>query len=377
MFYPIIKDVKRGFLFVLLVLAAAGLSVHAQDLNLSSDDLRIELRAEGGFHLFIRKKPDIASVLLTESTRDPLRQTDNYAYRAAEWNPINGDEVRLIDGRPLSRGIYSLVSSTPVPHEEFGQAFHVYLPYILYYGYDTGRHGEVYLTDGTYLNIRAFELPFADYRGSFRDNPFAIEAKQLPEEGPPEGKYLKEAVESFAEISNSGGGELIYAKGTDDLTDIIRDALEKEKGKNVDIVICLDTTGSMKKYIDPLRLKLIPMLRELTSDFPSFRIGMVLYKDYYEQYLTRIVPFTSDFGKFQRDLDAIRVMGGGDIPEAVHEALYAGATGFPWEAESKVMFLVGDAPPHPKPRGKITKEMVNKAVNEKGIKLSAVILPNK
>jgi Mg-chelatase subunit ChlD len=231
--------------------------------------------------------------------------------------------------------------------------------------------------DGTYLNIRAFELPYADYRGSFKDNPFEIEAKQLPEEGPPEGKYLKEAVESFAEISNSGGGDLIYATGTDHLTDRLRAALEKEKGKNVDIVICLDTTGSMKKYIDPLRLKLIPMLRELTGSLLSFRIGMVLYKDYFEQYLTRIIPFTNDFGKFQRDLDAIRVMGGGDIPEAVYEALYAGATGFPWEAEAKVMFLVGDAPPHPKPRGKITKEMVNKAVNEKGIKVSAVILPNK
>jgi hypothetical protein len=381
--------VKRFFLTVFLSLAAAGFPVPAQDLNIVRSDLRIELRADGGFHLFIRKKPGIASILLTESTRDPSMQSDNYAYRAGEWNPVNGDEIRLINGMPLSKGLYSLVSSTPAPDEEFGEAFHIYLPYILYYGYETGRHGEVYLMDGTYLNIRTFEFPYADYRGSFKDNPFMLEARQLPPEGipdpppedlpapPPEGKYLKEAAESFAEVARSGGGDLIYAAGTDDLTDKLRTALEKEKGKNVDIVLCLDTTGSMKKYIDPLRLMLVPMLRELAGSFASFRIGMVLYKDYYEQYLTRVIPFTDDFAKFQRDLDAVRVQGGGDIPEAVYEALYAGATGFPWEAESRLMFLAGDAPAHPKPRRNITKEMAFKAAEEKGIKVNAVIFPNK
>ena len=104
---------------------------------------------------------------------------------------------------------------------------------------------------------------------------------------------------------------------------------------------------------------------------------MVLYKDYNDIYLTRIVPFTDDFSKFQRDIDAIRVQGGGDIPEAVFEALYDGATKFPWEAESRVMLLAGDAPPHPRPRGKITKAMVDTAVEERGIKVSAIILPNK
>ncbi|MDR0442320.1 MAG: VWA domain-containing protein [Treponema sp.] len=350
---------------------------YSQDLNISSGDLRIELRTDGGFHLFIRKKPGIASVLLTESTRDPALQSDNYAYRTAEWNPVNGGEIRIIDGIPLPREsrIYSLVSSTPVSHAEFGQAFHIYIPYVLYYGYAPGRHGEVYVKDGTYLNIRAFSLPYADYRGSFKDNPFVLEASQLPPPGPPAGNFLKEAVDKFNEIAKTGGGDLIYAGGTDDLTDKIRDTLQKERGRYIDIVICLDTTGSMKKYIDPVREKLIPMLRDITGSFPSFRIGMVLYKDYHEDYLTKIVPFTDDFAKFQKELDAIRVRGGGDIPEAVYEALHAGATGFPWEAQSKVMILIGDAPPHPKPRGKITKEMVDKAVEEKGIKVNAIILP--
>jgi hypothetical protein len=302
---------------------------------------------------------------------------DNYAYRAGEWNAINGDEMRILNGVPIPREsrIYSLISSTVVNHPLIGDAFHIYIPYILYYGYEDRRHGEVYLTDGTYLNIRSFALPYADYRGAFMDNPFVLEARQEAPAGPPVG-YMVETFETFTEIARAGGGQLIYSRSPDDVVDLIRTILEKETGNPLDIVLCLDTTNSMKKYIDSLRAKLIPMLDEMLSNFPSFRIGMVLFKDYYDLYLTRIVPFTDDFSQFQRDLNAINVSGGGDIPEAVYEALYDGATKFSWEAETRIMLLIGDAPPHPKPRGKITKEMVDNAVDEKNIKVSAMILPN-
>jgi len=367
---------KFRFYFAFTLLAIPVVFLGAQDLNINSEDLRLELRPDGGFHLFIRKKPDISSVLLTESTRDPSMQADNYAYRAGEWNAINGDEIRLLDGVPIPREnrIYSLVSSTVVNHPSFGAAFHIYIPYILYYGYEGGRHGEVYLTDGTYLNIRAFTLPYADYRGRFRDNPFMLEARQKPAFDPPEKIYIRETLDAFKEIAKSGSGDLIYSRGPDDVIDLIKDVLVRERG-TLDIVLCLDTTNSMKKYIDPLREKLIPMLDELLSGFNSFRIGMVMYKDYYEEYVTKIVPFTSDFSQFQSDLNAINVKGGGDIPEAVYEALNEGATKFDWEAETRIMLLIGDAPPHPRPRGKITKVMADNAINEKNIKVHAMLLP--
>jgi Mg-chelatase subunit ChlD len=366
---------KRSLFLILLIIPVVFLN--AQDLSINSEDLRLELRPDGGFHLFIKKKPDISSVLLTESTRDPEMQADNYAYRAGEWNSINGDEIRLLGGVPIPREdhIYSLISSTVVDHPLLGAAFHIYIPYILYYGYESGRHGEVYLTDGTYLNIRAFALPYADYRGAFRDNPYMLEARQRPAFDPPEGIYMRETLDAFKEIAKSGSGDLIYSRGPDDVIDLIRSVLERERGKTLDIVLCLDTTNSMRKYIDPMREKLIPMLDELLRNFPSFRIGMVLFKDYYDAYITRVVPFTSDFPQFQRDLNAIIVRGGGDLPEAVYEALNEGAVSFPWEAESRIMLLIGDGPPHPKPRGKITKEMADNAINERNIKVHAMLLP--
>jgi hypothetical protein len=358
-----------------LFFALSGTSLWAQDLSIDSGDLRIEQRVDGGFHLFIRKKPGIGSVLLTESTRDPTLQAENYAYRPAEWNAINGDEIRILDGQPLPRDsrIRSLVDSTPEVHPELGPAFHIYIPYILYYGYEGGRNGEVYVVDGTFLNIRAFALPYADYRGAFRDNPFVLQVRpQEPLPGPPEGNFMKDTVEAFSKIAT---GDLIYSSGPADLVERIRGALEKEKGKNVDMVLCLDTTGSMRDDIAAVRLRLIPMLEEIIAGFASFRIGMVLYKDYNEEYLNKVIPFTGDFSVFQRNLNAIRVGGGKDIPEAVYEALYEGAVKFPWEAESKIMILIGDAPPHPRPRGKITKEMADQAAVERGLKLHAIILP--
>jgi hypothetical protein len=363
------------YIGIALLFFAASLRLYAQDLAIVQEDLSIEQGTDGGFHLYIRKKPGTGSVLLVESTKDPSRAADNYAYRAPRWNAVNGDEIRILDGAPIPREsrVYSIIDSTPETHGEFGEAFHLYIPYILNFGYENTRHGEIYVTDGTYFNIRAFSLPYGDYRGRFRDNPFELKVTQAPRQGG--GTYMKDTEEAFREIARTGSGSLYYSTGPDDLVERIRGVLEREKGKTVDLVICLDTTNSMKNDIDAVREKLIPMLTEIIGTFSSFRIGMVLYKDYYDEYLTRIVPFTGNFGEFQRTLNAIRVSGGRDIPEAVYEALHEGAAAFPWESETRLMILIGDAPPHPRQRGKISKEMTDREIAGKGIQVNAIILP--
>jgi hypothetical protein len=231
------------------------------------------------------------------------------------------------------------------------------------------------VVDGTYLNIRSFALPYGDYRGAFRDNPYVLRVTQKPLEGPPEGNFMKDTVDAFTEITAAGRGDLVYSTGTDDLIKKIGNILEKEKGKVLDLVLCLDTTSSMQDDIDAVRNSLIPMLRDLTGSFPSFRIGMVLYKDYFDEYLNKVIPFTTNFETFQRNLNAIRVNGGRDIPEAVYEALYEAAVKFSWEGETRMIILIGDAPPHPRQRGKISREMTDEAMLQRDIKVHAIILP--
>ena len=360
------------------VLFLAGNQAFAQDLTIGPDDLRIEMHDDGGFHLYIRKKPDIASVLLTESTQDPSKNADNFAYRAPDWNPVNGDEIRLLNGVPIPREskIYSLISSIPVPYPELGMAFHIYIPWALEYGYQNSRHGEIYVTDGTFFNARAFSLPYADYRGKFQDNPFVLNAVQKAPDKPVLN-FSEDAETAFGEISRQGNGVFLHASDAVDLVDKIDKLLLKQAGKNVDIVLCFDTTSSMGPFISEIKKILVPMLTRTLSNFADWRIGMVLFKDYFDEYLTKRIDFTKDFDLFQRSLNAIRARGGGDVPEAVYEGLYEAADKFPWAAESRQIILIGDAPPHPKPRGKIKPEMVYQLAAEKNLTMSTVILPSK
>ncbi|MDR0524915.1 MAG: VWA domain-containing protein [Spirochaetaceae bacterium] len=354
-----------------------GLKPDEKNLSILQEDTRIEQRVDGGFHLFIRKKPDIASVLLTETTKDPSLQEANYAYRDSQWNPINGDETRLLNDAPIARTsrIWSLIDSTPEPHPELGEAFHIYIPYILLYGYAYTRHGEVYVQNGTYFNIRSFALPYGDYRGAFQDNPFILQTTQKPLEGPPDGNYMRETINTFAEITTSNNGDLIWSRDPQDLVDKIRTLLEKERRKTLDVAICIDTTASMRDDLAAIKAGLPGVLEEMVPEFYDFRIGMVLFRDYNESYLHRIIPFTKDLEVFKKNLQTLQAAGGGDIPEAVYEGLYEGLTKFPWQSEARLIILIGDAPPHPRQRGKVSKDLVTQTAAEQKVKISAIILP--
>jgi Mg-chelatase subunit ChlD len=375
-----------SFIFVVTLIVTTSFfspdTLCAQDLSITSVDLNIEQGSDGGYHLYIKKKPGINSVLLTESTKDPAMQNDNYAFRTAAWNSVNGDEPRLIDGVFLSRnqGIWSLVDSSSEMHPKYGEVFHIYMPYILQYGYDWSRHGEIYVSNGTYFNIRAFELPYADYAGAFHDNSFMLEVAQSVNEKSTETNYMQDTVDAFSVIAamskgkNDEEGSLTRSLGGDDSVKVIQDILIRERGQGLDIVFCLDTTASMKKEIEAIKKYLSAIIRD-ESQFTFMRVGLVLYKDYGDEYVTRMYPFTNDIEYFQSNLMSIKVGGGKDIPEAVHEALFDAAAEFSWMQENRVVILLGDAPPHPRPKGVITQEIAETALMAQRIKVEAIILP--
>ncbi|RKX78959.1 MAG: hypothetical protein DRP87_04890 [Spirochaetes bacterium] len=346
-------------------------------LNITPSDVYIEQSLEGGYDLWIRKKPDIGSVLLTESTADPEKKLPVYALRNPSYHPVNGDEKRMLNGQFLNsaRKLYSLIDSTPEEESRFGEAFHIFIPYIVEYGYPWSRTGEIQVLDGTFLNIRTFEKPYGDYGGAFRDNPFILRVVQRPKEGPPEENYMPDTVKDFKEIAEKNKGTAILSLGKDELADEIVRIIKQSPGPELDFVLALDTTQSMEDDIPFLRKTLVPLLKEQISRFERFRAGMILYKDYMEEYLTRVIPFQENLDYIQRVLDGVQARGGRDIPEAVFEALYAGIHSFDWTANSRIIVLIGDAPPHPRPRGSVTGEMVNRNAGEIGIEIHTIILP--
>jgi hypothetical protein len=347
----------------------------SQELGLQPADLRIEQRGDGGYHLYIRAKSGIGSVLLTETTKDPAKKADNYAYRTKDPNPVTGEEKRLLDGAFIEPdgAIHSLIDSSPEADPSLGQAFHVFIPYVVQFGYAWTRNGEIFVSDGTFVNLRTFAKAYADYTGAWRDNPFQVRVSQKPLPGPPEGNYLKDTVKDFKSVSE--GGEFEYALGKKDLVPKMKTMLERAKGKSLDLVICLDTTDSMSDDIDEVKKSLVPMIESIISEFREFRLGMVLYKDYFEEYLTKRYGFTRDMREIQHTLGGIRVWGGRDIPEAVNEALYSAATEFAWSADERMIILIGDAPAHPIPRGSVSEADAKAKAAARDVKINAIILP--
>ena len=391
-----------------------------QQLRITADNVRLVPDTKnGGYHLYVKKTANVNSILLTETTKDPAGKSDSYAYRAKEYNKINGDEIRYLDGKKLeSEGAkYSLVDSTVENTSFFGPAFHIYIPETIVYGYEWSRHGEVTIGKGTFINIRSFEKPYADYSGDYMDSPFmfdlkvqkrvvkkpapvpAPEPKKLPEPEPiPEPEPVEEPVEEpetiltddynpvasekFKEMSD----DIIYSKGPETIIDDIKGLLEDIEDKdNLDLVFAIDATGSMKNDIDKLKTDMYPLLTEIFGGSPGARVGLLFYRDYgdtfkYMNLPVKVFPFTSNFTTFSKNLNSIRIYGkeGGDIPEAVYEAMYASCEFYSWRnTAQKKIILIGDAEPHPTPRGtrKYSKDFVMGIADAKRIKIHSILLP--
>lgn len=374
-----------------------------QQLRITAKDIRlVQDKENGGYHLYVKKMPNINSILLTETTKDPAGKNDSYAYRAKEYNAINGDEVRYLDGKPLiSEGAkYSLVDSTTEKTDFFGPAFHVYIPETIVYGYEWSRHGEVTIGKGTFINIRTFEKPYADYSGDFMDSPFmfnlVVKKRPLPkkpkepvlapiEEPPVEETILTDdynplANDAFKELA----GDVIYSKGPETIISDIRELLV-DQVENVDVVFCIDATGSMKNDIDQLKKDLQPELENIFQGSSSVRVGLLFYRDYGDTYRYMNLPvklfaFTTNISSFNKNLNSIKIYGteGGDIPEAVYEAMFAASEYFEWRPDAvKKIILIGDAEPHPTPRGsgKYSKEYVMNCAKKRGITVKSILLP--
>lgn len=104
--------------------------------------------------------------------------------------------------------------------------------------------------------------------------------------------------------------------------------------RNIDIVFCIDGTGSMAPCIESVKsnarrfhLEFVSAMTDLGSEIDSMRVKIIVFRDYHDDGDQAMVesPFfelptdTADFEKFLADISAT---GGGDSPENGLEALY-------------------------------------------------------
>ncbi|GHV88990.1 hypothetical protein AGMMS50267_13500 [Spirochaetia bacterium] len=172
------KCLLFGLLLIVACIAGAYGQNTTKELEISPDDYQLMPDGKGGFHLFIRKKPKMGSVLITSRDIGGIRdRVDRYIYRAWDWNPENGDEVYTRDNEITKMlAPWVLIDSTPEPHRTFGEAFHIYIPPIIYLfdAHETSPWSAVEITGTVMVNIRAFFRPNANPGSRFLDNEFSI-----------------------------------------------------------------------------------------------------------------------------------------------------------------------------------------------------------
>ncbi len=119
----------------------------------------------------------------------------------------------------------------------------------------------------------------------------------------------------------------------------------------VEIVFVLDTTGSMGGLIEGAKAKIWAIANAISGrdPAPEVKFGLVAYRDRCDDYVVKHYGLTDDTDMTFRHLSEFRAAGGGDMPEDVNAGLAEAVDAIQWNAGErvlKIIFLVGDAPPH-------------------------------
>ena len=119
----------------------------------------------------------------------------------------------------------------------------------------------------------------------------------------------------------------------------------------IEVAFVLDTTGSMSGLIEGAKQKIWSIANQManTRQQADLRIALIGYRDRGDEYVTRRFDLTPDVDAIYGQLQAFRAAGGGDGPESVNQALHEAVAQLDWSEGSdvyRVIFLVGDAPPH-------------------------------
>jgi len=119
----------------------------------------------------------------------------------------------------------------------------------------------------------------------------------------------------------------------------------------VEVAFVLDTTGSMAGLIEGAKRKIWSIANTVVDINPNadIRMALVAYRDYGDAYVVKTFDMSSDIQGLYGHLIQFEAAGGGDGPEAVNEALEASVNDLHWSHDDntrRMIFLVGDAPPH-------------------------------
>ncbi len=124
-----------------------------------------------------------------------------------------------------------------------------------------------------------------------------------------------------------------------------------ESKPHIEVCFVLDTTSSMTGLIEGAKGKIWSIANQFIAakPAPDLKFGLVAFRDKGDEYVVRTHALTDDIDAVYAKLREFRAEGGGDMPESVNEGLDAAVREMKWSKDErtlKIIFLVGDAPPH-------------------------------
>lgn len=118
----------------------------------------------------------------------------------------------------------------------------------------------------------------------------------------------------------------------------------------VDISLVIDLTSSMGDELQYLQSEWSDVMERIQKDHKdlSLRLSCVGYRDHGDEFVVRQSDFSRNFKQQIKFLQEQTAAGGGDVPEAVDEALEVAIDSLSWSsnARAKLLFIVLDAAPH-------------------------------
>jgi Mg-chelatase subunit ChlD len=187
-------------------------------------------------------------------------------------------------------------------------------------------------------------------------------------------RYDRAAVDSFEWLAANTGGVAYGAPTAADVPVIIRRIFDENirSGEVVDVAFVIDTTGSMGDDIDEVKRAAHDLTEALTRRASYARMGVVLYKDRGDEYVsTTALEFTDVPFQVHRVISSITVGGGGDLPEHVYAGLLNAIEGLAWNRDAhRLVILMGDAAPHDDYTDGLSRDRVVASARRRGIEIA-------
>eukprot|EP00798_Chlamydomonas_sp_ICE-L_P025799 gene25799-11473_t len=119
--------------------------------------------------------------------------------------------------------------------------------------------------------------------------------------------------------------------------------------KVVELVIMMDTTGSMESSIEMCKQHAKSLARMSKMAIPTdfdMKVGFISYKDHGDQGQLELIQFTRDEESLDRFIQGLKASGGGDAPEDVVGGLKAAVEQLNWSGSTRLLVHFADYPCH-------------------------------